>query len=60
MGDPIGRYMHAIDSALAKQDNAVLDQLLVTDLVHGYGDMVANAHADESRKGVWLPDGGLV
>jgi hypothetical protein len=59
MGDAIGRYVQAIDSALAKQENTVLDQLLVADLVHSYGEMVANARADECRKDMWMPEGGI-
>jgi len=59
MGDAVGRYMQAIESALST-DNAVLDQLLVADLVRGYGEMVATARADERREDMWMPEGGIL
>lgn len=40
MGDPIGRYVTAMESALAGVDSTPLDQLMIADLVQSYAEMV--------------------
>ena len=40
MGDPIGRYVQAVEAALAGVDNTPLDQLLIANMVRTYGEMV--------------------